>query len=202
MKFKNLIYLIVFVLIAAKCTDQKNKIEGIPISDSYNNCDEAYIDYGDMITIGDPSDKFMIRLPYSWDIQESYSDTLYGIIASNRFEAGNDPEKFLMVSVTGYQTTDSLDEYFVKEIKTLKKDKSMTVLEVGKLEINEENTRWVKFETEESDFQIMNLVLYVKSESTEEIYLIQSSVYKSEDYDKILCQLKRFTDSFELVKDD
>ncbi|MCD4729813.1 MAG: hypothetical protein K8R74_04370 [Bacteroidales bacterium] len=48
----------------------------------------------------------------------------------------------------------------------------------------------------------MNLVQYVLSESESEIYLIQSSVYKSDDYDKILCRLKRFTDSFELVEND
>jgi len=202
MKIKNLIYLVVLVLIAAKCSDHKNKIEGIPVSDFYNNCDEAYIDYGDMINLGDPSDKFMIRLPYNWDIQESYSDTLYGIIATNRFEAGNDPEKFLLVSVTGYHTNDSLYGYFIKEIKTLKKDKTMIVHEVGQMEINEENAYWVEFETDESDFQIMNLVQYVMSESENEIYLIQSSVYKSDDYNKELCRLKRFTDSFELVEND
>jgi len=199
---KNLIYIIVFVLITATCTDQKNKIEGIPISEFYNNCDDDYIEYGDMITLGDPSDKFMIRLPYKWDIQESYSDTLYGIIATNRFEARNNPEEFLMVSVTGYQTSDSLYQYFINELKTLKKDKSMKVHSVGQIEINKKNAWWVKFEAEESDFQIMNLVQYVKSEKNDEIYIIQSTIYKSDDYDKKLCQLKRFTDSFELVEDD
>lgn len=199
MNIKNLIYLIVFVLIAAKCTDQKNKIEGIPVSDIYMNCEEEYIEYGDMITLGDPGDKFMIRFPYSWDIQESYSDTLYGIIATNHFEAANNPEEFLMVSVTGYQTTDSLYQYFIKELKTLKKDKSMKVHAVGQMEINEEKAYWVKFEISESDFPIINLVQYVISERNSEIYLIQTTIYKSEDYDKKLCQLKRFTDSFELV---
>ena len=201
MKVRNLIFLFVLVLIGAKCTDQKSKIEGIPVSDSYNNCDEDYIDYGDMITLGDPSDKFMIRFPYKWDIQESYSDTLYAIIGSNRYEAGNDPEKFLLVSVTGYQTSDSLYTYFLREIKTLKKDKKMKVHEVGQMEIKEEIAYWIKFESAESDFEIMNLVQYIKSEPKNEIYLIQSSVYKSDDYDKKLCQLKRFTDSFELVYD-
>lgn len=199
---KNLIYLIVFILLAATCTDQKNKIEDIPISDFYSNCDEEYINYGDMITLGDPSDKFMIRLPYKWDIQESYSDTLYGIIATNHFEAANDPEKFLMVSVTGYQTGDSLYQYFLKELKTLKKDKTMKVHTVGQMELNEQNSWWVKFETEESDFQIMNLVQYVKSDKNNEIYIIQSTIFKSDDYDKQLCHLKRFTDSFELVEND
>jgi catalase len=155
-----------------------------------------------MITLGDPSDKFMIRLPYSWDIQENYSDTLYGIIASNRYEAGNDPEKFILVSVTGYQTTDSLFAYFKKELKTLKKDKSMKVIEVGQMELNEENTYWVKFESDQSGYKIMNIVQYVKSEEKNEIYLIQSSVYKSDDYQTQLCRLKRLTNSFELVYDN
>lgn len=202
MNLKNLIYLLVFILIAAKCTDQKNKIEGIPVSDFYNNCEDDYIDYGDMITIGDPGDKFMIRLPYKWDIQESYSDTLYGIIATNHYEAGNDPQKFIMVSVTGYRTNDSLYAYFLNELKTLKKDKTMKVHELGQIEINEEAAWWIKFETSESDFQLMNIVQYVKSESNNEVYLIQAMIYKSEDYDKRLCQLKRFTDSFELVEND
>lgn len=202
MKIRNLIYLVVLVLIAAKCGDHKNKIEGIPVSDFYNNCEEEYIDYGDMITLGDPSDKFMIRLPYSWDIQENYSDTLYGIIASNRYEAGNDPEKFILVSVTGYQTTDSLFAYFKKELKTLKKDKSMKAIEVGQIELNEENTYWVKFESDQSGYKIMNIVQYVKSEEKNEIYLIQSSVYKSDNCKTQLCRLKRLTNSFELVYDD
>lgn len=202
MNIKYLTYLLVFLLIAAKCTDQKNNIEGIPISDFYTNCDEEFIDYGDMITLGDPSDRFMIRFPYKWDIQESYSDTLYGMIASNRYEAGNDPEKFLLVSVTGYQSDDSLYAYFIKEIKNLKKDKTMKLHAVGQMEINEKPVYWIKFESIESDFQIMNLVQYIKSENTNEIYLIQSSVYKSEDHDKKLCELKRFTDSFELVENN
>jgi hypothetical protein len=185
---------------ASKCTDHKSKIAGIPVTDFYNNCPDDFTEYGDMITIGDPGDKFMIRLPYSWDIQESYTDTLYGIIASNRFDAGNDPKKFVLLSVTGYQTIDSLYPYFLNEIKSLKKDKTMKVLELGTMEINEKETYWVKFESEETDFQIMNLVQYVQSNQEDAIYILQSSVYKSENYNEALCRLKRFTDSFELVE--
>lgn len=202
MKLKYLLILSVLIFIAAKCSDHRNRIAGIPVSESYNNCEEEYIDYGDMITIGDPGDKFMIRLPYSWDIQENYSDTIYGIIASNRPEAGNDPEKFVLVSVTGYQTSDSLYAYFTKELKTLKKDKSMKVIEAGQMELNEENSYWVKFESDQADYKIINIVQYVKPEMKNEIYLIQSSVYKTENYEKQLCRLKILTNSFELVYDD
>ncbi len=93
------------------------RIEGIPVSESYNQCSDEYYDFGDMITIGDPGDKFMIRLPYNWDIQETYSDTLYGIIASNALESLNEPQRFQLISVTGYQTKDPLLSYFKNEIK-------------------------------------------------------------------------------------
>ncbi|MCD4722992.1 MAG: hypothetical protein K8S13_24505 [Desulfobacula sp.] len=141
----------------------------------------------------------MIRLPYDWDIQETYSDTLYGIIASNNLEARNNPEKFQLISVTGYQTEDSLITYFKNELRTLKKDKNMKVLDAGQIGFEEEKTYWVRFESLESEHTIMNIVKYIKPEKRNEIYLIQSAVYKTDDFMERLCFLKRLVDSFELV---
>jgi len=199
MKLKYLLYFISLIFIAATCKDNQNKIEGIPLSDSYNQCSDEYFDFGDMITIGDPGDKFMIRLPYNWDIQETYSDTLYGIIASNTLEVRNDPEKFQLISVTGYQTEDSLLSYFKNELKVLKKDRNMRVLEAGQFILKDNTSYWVKFESIEAEHSIMNIVKYIKPVKEDEIYLIQSTVYKTEDYMDKLCYLKRLVDSFEIV---
>jgi len=199
MRLRNFLFFFFLVLVAATCKDPGNKIEGIPLSDSYNNCSDEYFDFGDMITIGDPGDKFMIRLPYNWDIQETYSDTLYGIVASNSLEARNNPEKFQLISVSGYQTKDSLFRYFRNELKLLKKDRNMKVLEVGKIGMEDDTSYWVKFESAEAEHTIMNIVKYIKSEGNDELYLIQSTVYKSDDNMDRLCYLKRLVDSFELV---
>lgn len=200
MKLKYLLYFISLAFIAATCKDNQNKIEGIPLSDSYNQCSDEYFDFGDMITIGDPGDKFMIRLPYNWDIQETYSDTLYGIIASNTLEVRNDPKKFQLISVTGYQTEDSLLSYFKNELKVLKKDRNMRVLETGQINIEDATSYWVKFESMEAEHSIMSIVKYIKPVKEDEIYLIQSTVYKTENYMDKLCHLKRLVDSFEMVE--
>jgi len=198
-KIANNLFFLVLILIVVGCNDNTNKIEGIPISESYNLCSDEYYDFGDMITIGDPGDKFMIRLPYNWDIQETYSDTLYGIIASNTLESLNEPEKFQLISVTGYQTKDLLLDYFKNEIGLLKKDKSMNVLEVGTINLENDISYWIKFESSEGEHKIVNIVKYIKLEGTDELYLIQTTVYKSEDYMDKLCYLKRLVDTFELV---
>jgi hypothetical protein len=156
-------------------------------------------DFGETITIGDPGDKFMITLPYEWDIQESYSDTLYGMIATNAPLSENNPDAFLLLSVTGYKTTDSLVAYFTKEVATLRKDKTMNVLEAGKMSFENSDSFWVKFETIENGHTIMNVVKYIKSERNNEIYLIQSSLSKTEFFEEKICILKLLVDSFELV---
>jgi len=168
------------------------------LSDTYNQCEPVIHDYGTMITIGDPNDRFMIRLPYSWDIQESYSDTLYGMIASNRTEAADDLSKLMLVSVTAYQTTDSVQEYFRKELKSLKKDRKMKSFEGGPINFKGHDAYWVLFESKGYGEKMMSIVLYVKALSKNEIYLVQSSVYKTDNYMDRLCNLKQFVNSFEL----
>ncbi len=195
---KNLVYILLLFLLAAKCNSGSTNMEGLKLSDSYNQCEPVEHDYGTMITIGDPNNKFMIRLPYSWDIQESYSDTLYGLIASNREEAGDDPAKLVLVSVTGYQTNDSVQEYFRKEIRSLKKDRKMKPLEGGPINFNGQDAYWVLFESKESDQKMMNIVLYIQSVGRNEIYLLQSSVYMTDNYMDRLCDLKQLVNSFEL----
>jgi len=197
-----LIYIAFFLLIAAKCTHHEERIEGVLFSTSYNDCSDDYFEFGKIITIGDPGNKFMISLPYEWEIQETYTDTLYGMIASNHFEAMNNPEKFMLISVSGYQTSDSLDVYFKNEIKALKKDRSMDVLKAGKIDIKEQSGWWIQFKNEDAGIEIMNLVVYLKNPIKDEIYLIHTTVYMSDNYRERICYLKRLVNSFEIVELD
>jgi hypothetical protein len=196
---KNLLLTVIILAIIAACHHQP-EIAGVTLSEYYNNCPEKEYDFGEMITIGDPSDKFMITLPYEWDIQETYTDTLYGMIATNSPLSEDNPDAFLLLSVTGYKTSDSLLGYFTKEVISLRKDKTMKVLEAGKINFNGDDSYWLKFETIENGHTILNIVKYIKSESNKEIYLIQSSVNKTGNFDEKICILKQLADSFELVE--
>jgi hypothetical protein len=175
------------------------EIAGIPFTQYYNSCPGIEYDFGETITIGDPNDKFMITLPYEWDIQETYSDTLYGMIVTNAPLSENDPEGFLFLSVTGYQTTDSLITYFTSEVSSLQKDKTMDNFEAGKIDFEGTDSYWVKFESIQNDDTILNVVEYIQAEGKNEIYLLQSSVKKTGSFDEKICILKNLVDSFELV---
>ena len=109
---KSHFYTILSLLLLMACRPDGPEISGVPVTQYYNNCQNNEFDFGETITIGDPNDKFMITLPYEWDIQETYSDTLYGMIATNASLAEDNPEAFLLFSITGYKTTDSLLDLF------------------------------------------------------------------------------------------
>ncbi|MBN2175639.1 MAG: hypothetical protein JW731_16030 [Bacteroidales bacterium] len=195
---KNLFYIICLLLISAKCAHVE-RIEGVRFSDAYNSCSDESYDFGEIITIGDPGDKFMISLPYEWVIQETYSDTLYGMIATNHYESRAQPETFMLISVTGYQTADSLMAYFKKEVNAFKKDRKMRIEEAGRITIKDQPGLWLKFKSKESGVDVMSVVVYLKNPEKDEIYLIQTSVYLSDNYMNKLCYLKRLVTSFEIV---
>lgn len=186
------------VLLLQQCNSSVNKIKGIRVSEFYNDCNTNETDFGDLITIGDPDNRFMITLPYKWDTREFYSDTLYGIYASNSLDVINQPEMFYALSVTGYYTQLSLHDYYLIELSQLKSDDKIKVLETGTYVINDSEYPWILFNLD-SDIEMTNHVLYIKDETSESIYILQSSVFKGEDDKDKLCQLKQFVSSFEIV---
>lgn len=191
------LFLSAFFIIS--CNPRDNRIEGVPFTNSYNDCIASGYDFGEIITIGDPNDRFMVSLPYEWDIQESYTDTLYGMIATNTIETEENPRSFVLFSVTGYKTEDSLSAYFIRELKSLKKDRGTRVLEAGEILLKENKSYWVKFQSTENEDKFMNLVIYAKLPNNSEVYLIHSCVFDIEGSGDRLCALKRLAGSFEFV---
>ena len=186
----------IFAVITLNSCNFNKTIEGIPVSESYNNCSDDS-DFGDLITIGDPGNKFMITMPYSWDIQEVYSDTIYGIFGTNALDIDNDNSNLMSLSVSGYKTTDSLETYFRNEIKSMKKSAVFNLLETGIIEVNDQKSYWLAFEMKEEDVFIVSNVVYIKKPDANEIYLLQTLVYKSGDYEKRICALKGLVETFE-----
>lgn len=184
------------VLITYSC---KDTIDGIKVTHYYDNCSAFNTDLANLATYKDPNNLFSIRFPYSWDVRESYSDTLYGIFAANMKESSSDIENLQSISAIGYQTKDSLDIYAKNEIRGLKNEKGINVKEAGKTKINGNRVIWVLFKSKGELASKGNLVIYVKKPSSHIVFILQASVYSSDNYKEKLCNLKQLLNTFKLL---
>ncbi|MBN1339434.1 MAG: hypothetical protein JXA03_08925 [Bacteroidales bacterium] len=180
------------------CNERKTRFEGIPVTGFYTSCN-IVSDFGETITIGDPDNKFMMTFPYAWDISEIYSDTLYGIIAFQPPADTGQIHDYMSVSVFGYQSDLSLTGYTIQEIKNLKNDRYKKVKETGELEIKERKARWVWFEDRQDNPGLENIVVYIRNDAADEVFIIQSSVLKKKDSAAKLCELKNLVMTFEFI---
>lgn len=188
------------ILMASRCDHSHSSFKEVPVTDYFDSCAVAsVIDFGDLITMGDPGDRFMISLPYSWDIRESYTDSLYGIFASNFLSIPRPIEERMSLGITGYISDNSLKEYYKNELNTLVNDKDTQVIETGVTLLNNEEAYWVKFNNSYKDQKIFQLVLYAKRQLSMEIYIVQATAYSAEIQNDILCNLKRLMVSLEWV---
>ncbi|MCD4694926.1 MAG: hypothetical protein K8S16_01700 [Bacteroidales bacterium] len=178
-----------------QCTNEKKLLENIPESEFINNCPDVLYDFGETITIGDPDDRFMIRLPYNWDIRESYTDSLYGIYASNYLSIPIEVKERMALSVTGYRSEKELDEYVLDELLELIKGEGIRVLEKGKTMMIGSQFPWVLFEMPKT---VYNMVYYIKNPEKSDYYLIQAVSYDTVNYRTKMCHLKQLVKSFEL----
>lgn len=189
----------ILILIAARCTSSEDKIKGVPVTHTYDSCDiDVY--FGEMITIGDPNERFFITLPYSWDIRRSFNDSVYAIYVANFLSIPIEIKDRLAVMISGYETTLSLEAYFLNELKNLKKDDAVELLETGTIQIDERTGPWLLFRNK-SEHQIYHAVVYLKKENSNEIYLLQSMTFDTGNYKERLCHLKQIIRSFEIEED-
>lgn len=181
-----------------RCSNESSVFENIPESDFIENCPDEIYDFGDMVSVGDPNDRFMIQLPYDWDIRESYNDSLYGIYASNYFSIPIPKDQRLAVSITGYASEKEMDDYFKDELIELAKGKNINVIEKGQTMMMGNNFPWVLFEMPPT---VYNMVYYIKNQENNDYYLIQTASYDTINFRKKHCHLKQLINSFELVED-
>ncbi len=186
----------VLAITAFQCTNDTKLLKDIPSSTYIDNCPDILYEFGDMITLGDPNDRFLISLPYSWDIRESYSDSLYGVFASNFLSIPQDIENRMGLSVTGYNSDKSLEEYFHDELIELVKEDNINVMETGETMVAGKKYPWVLFEIQP---QVYNMVYYIKQPEKDNFYLIQTVSYDAVNYRTMMCYLKRLVTSFEMV---
>ncbi len=176
----------------------KDTIEGIKLINYYDACPAFNTDLGDLATFKDPNNLFSIRFPYDWDVRESFSDTLYGIFGANMLGSSSDIEKLESISAVAYQTLDSLEVYAANEIRGLKNEANIKVKQVGRTVINGNKVIWVLFKSKEELTSKGNLVIYIKKPSSNIVFILQASVYSSDNYKERLCNLKQLLNTFKL----
>jgi len=184
------------ILTSFQCTNESKLLKDIPVTDYIDNCPDVLYDFGETINIGDPEDRFLIGLPYSWDIRENYSDSLYGIFATNFQSIPEELEDRMGISLTGYKSDKTLEEYVHDELIELIKEENITVMETGKTMIAGQKYPWVLFEIQPD---VYNMVYYIKQPDMGNFYLIQSVSYDAVNYRTKMCYLKRLVTSFEMV---
>lgn len=183
------------VLSGFRCSGDSRRLEAIPVTSFIDDCPEDYHDFGEMVSVGDPDQRFMISLPYSWDIRESYGDSLYGVFASNFLSIPKPAEDQLSLSVSGYTTEKELQDYFADELLVLLEDENTIILERGTSLASGLESPWVLFEMKPG---IYVMVYYVKEAARDDIYLIQSVSYDTVEYKVKMCYLKQIINTFEL----
>ena len=150
-----------------------------------------------MVSVADPNRRFVIRLPYSWDIRESYGDSLYGVFASNFLSVPIPVDQRLALSVTGYSLEGELEDYTRDEFLELINDDDSHVLERGSSTFAGQENPWLLFEMRPG---IYNMVYYLLEPGHKDIFLIQSVCYDTVNYKNRMCQLKQLVNSFEWME--
>jgi hypothetical protein len=196
-RLQSAILLALVLLTGFQCSNDSKLLESIPESSYINNCPDVMYPFGEMVSVGDPNEKFMIRLPYSWDIRESYGDSLYGVFASNFLSVPKPREEQMSLSVTGYSTTKEIEQYYHDEVLELIKDDHARVLERGTTMLDGKQNPWVLFELQGG---IYNMVYYVKDLSSDDVFLVQAVTYDTVNYKTKMCHLKQLVKSFERVR--
>jgi len=198
-KFINLLLIIVIIFVGAKCDNDTDNVMGVPITDYYDSCMFEDYSFGQMFTIGDPNDKFMITLPYDWDLRENYSDSVYGMQTGNFLSIPVDIKDRMFFMISGYSTELSLEDYYLNELKSFKNESNIELQETGKTLIDGVEAYWLKFSAGE---KVFHLVMYVKHPELDDVYLLQASAYDEEKHDLKLCYMKQFFNSFELAQNN
>lgn len=189
--------LLLILLFNYACVQQKNRFMSYPLSRFYDQCEPAQTEI-ETTPFLDPGERFSVAIPSKWGIREVYADTMYGIVAANVEEAGQGIDKLLTFSVSAFTWEDSLVKYLRKEIRSMQKDRDFLINELGKINFNGRDSWWIMFETLDSGATFSSVVVYTKEK--DELFLLQTSVLKTEDYRQKLCNMKTLVNSFEINK--
>lgn len=181
------------LLTASKCNRNSNVLNEVPETEFIDNCPDMLYDFGETVSVGDPDGRFNIQLPHRWDIRESYSDSVYGVFASNYLSVPKPMEDQMAISAFGYNIDDAFEDYVLDEMIALAEDENIQVLERGTSMFSGQSNPWVLFVLENTSF---NMVYYIGNPEKSEVFIVQALSNDTVNYKVKHCYLKQLINSF------
>ncbi|GAB4324849.1 MAG: hypothetical protein Kow00127_17560 [Bacteroidales bacterium] len=187
------VFIAALILSAARCNRLPDDFEA---NSSFADSCSSDAWFGEMITISDPNESFMISLPYTWDQRESFNDSSYSVFAANFLSIPKKQEEKMAILVSGFNSEMTEEKYAEQEIRALGKEPSIRLLKSGKLTGSDgQRHPWVMFRASgnETGYHLVN---YRKHPTRPEVYFIQLISYDTVNYEDKICRLMVLMNSF------
>ncbi len=197
--FRNIAAIIVIALtiIINACNIKQDNINGLKLTEDFCECSIENL-YPDRKLFIDCDHKFSIELPKDWMFIENLIDTVKGVVASdttiNFYKNG-------IVGICEYHTHfTSLLDYFTAEVKNHDSDNEYNIVEIGKININGLESFWTLYEAVNDEFgNHKSIIYYVQRNKSDTFYLLETTIYESENYKEKFCQLRSIIETFKII---
>ncbi len=189
---QSLLLYIFFLLLSC---GENNNIQGYKMSEYMEGID-CIVVRNELQTYKDPFLNFQLDIPINWEVQVDKNDSLYGVLIIDTASFRVNYKDFQSIVITKYtQKVKELKDYFISEIELMKNEKGYEIIKLGKLENESLNSYWVCYQTIIEPDRFHNLTIYT-TDSSENLFLIQTTIYMHNDYESKFCRLKQIIKEF------
>jgi hypothetical protein len=158
-----------------------NNIEGFQISKDFDDIGSLSVDTS-YFKYSPPENIFSINIPKNWEVQEDFTDTLYGVFFMDTASFYIAIENFQSLTITKHPLNGNLKRTFKKELELIKQYKNDEIIKIGKTKINGTSSFWMLTESKNQDNYFYNLNYFINKKGDQHVFLIQISVYKTDNY--------------------
>jgi hypothetical protein len=192
-KIKSILIIKLALLLQVSCN---NTFEGYKLEGNFVK--NFHDDRLASVKYTEPSNMFSINIPYNWDIQEDFTDSIFGVLFMDTLNIADSYENFKSIAITKYTQNKNLEISFKKEISLLKNDANEIILRIGKEKIKTNQSYWMFTNSKFQDDAFYNLTYFLQGGNTQELFLLQATVYATEDYPSVLNELHKYLKTFDL----
>lgn len=186
--------LLIFVLFTA-CI-KGGQINGHQVQGEFNKCD-SFVD--SLLSHSQyyyhQGGKVAIKIPANWDIQENDSDSLWGIFAMDTIAFDKSYKNFSSIMVAKHEPTGDLKVGFETYLKAMETEVGYHVREIGTCKVGNNPAYWMLADSFEEEFTFGNFCYYLETKNGN-IYILQATVYLTDDYIQRLCNLIPILETF------
>jgi len=156
--------------------------------DTIFNCNKFDYVQDSLINYNSKNNTFSISLPKTWDIVKDSNDSTSSIFGADMSLL--DEGIVFSFGVTEKKLDDkSLEKAFKKEIKSIKDDSILSVLDQGKYSTKKHSGFWVEMDEKTKDENnFKNLIVYLTN--NKKLYLLHFTHSSETEFDQKICLVK------------